>query len=347
MTATDNAFSDHMDPLLHLLDQRPHEDWEWRFEPKAEGHSAINAVALLNAALLAYSGHDGIERFLDKWRFSADRRFLSKGDTQGFVARQDDIVILAFRGTEPTNAADWFSDINFRQRKLGPGVPGLVHGGFADALELVVREMRPAIAELTGRGNPRLYVTGHSLGGALAVLAAAFLQIEERRSIAAVYTYGQPRVGDPKFSRAYDEALGNVTFRYVNNYDIVPHVPPMHLPGRPVLRAPHSTADFLSRIGNLVRQALDAVKAIFAGQKFAHVGQLKLFLKDGSLTSDESEWRKRELGSPFSVADLFGDFPGVLRAEIGEVKHAGDRIRDHDPLNGYLPKLEAQAPPSA
>ena len=55
--------------------------------------------------------------------------------------------------------------------------------------------------------------------------AAAF-----RDKATAVYTFGQPRVGDRIFSEAYNEELGGVTFRYVNNYDIIPHVPPDKLP---------------------------------------------------------------------------------------------------------------------
>jgi triacylglycerol lipase len=346
MTATGDSFPERMDLVLHLLDQRPRADWKWKFEPQAEGHSAINAVALVNAALLTYSGRSDILTFLGDWGFAPDVRTLSKGDTQGFVARQNDIVILAFRGTEPTHAADWFSDIHFHHRELAPSVPGLVHGGFADALELVVGEMRSAIADLAGSGSPRLFVTGHSMGGALAVLAAALLQLEDRRSIAAVYTYGQPRVGDPTFSKAYDDVLGSVTFRYVNDFDIVPHLPPVQLPDPLSARAPSATAGLLSGIENAVQKMRDAGRPAVAVETFAHVGQLKLFLGDGSLTSDESEWEKRELSPSVSLANLFNDFPGALLADLGEVKHAEARILDHDPLNGYFRRLKALVPPS-
>jgi len=118
-------------------------------------------------------------------------------------------------------------------------------------------------------------------------------------------------VGNVEFSKAFDRELGGITFRYVNNLDIVPHVPPAQLLGRPQLRAPTSVADFLRTIENAPREVKEAVDAVAAEEKFAHVGQLKLFLSDGSLTS-------------------------------GEVLHAKDRIIDHDPLKGYLPKLEAQ-----
>ena len=153
-------------------------------------------------------------------------RILRGFDTQGFVARQEDAVFVSFRGTEPINIDDWLSDVNFHQRKLHASVPGLVHGGFALALEEVMQPMLDAVTELSGGGRTRLFMTGHSLGGALAVLAAALLRFAAGRNVTAVYTYGQPRVGDLEFSSAFDGILGNVTFRYVNYLDIVPHVPP-------------------------------------------------------------------------------------------------------------------------
>jgi hypothetical protein len=82
------------------LDERPSEEWEWSFEPDAAGRSAVNALAIGNAALLAYSDWDDIQHFLGKWQLS-DARLLSAGETQGFVARRDDAVFISFRGTEP------------------------------------------------------------------------------------------------------------------------------------------------------------------------------------------------------------------------------------------------------
>jgi hypothetical protein len=71
--------TDRMDPVLNLLNERPREDWEWRFEPNAIGHSAINAVALGNAALLAYSDQAGVRHFLEKWRLTNQCRRLALG----------------------------------------------------------------------------------------------------------------------------------------------------------------------------------------------------------------------------------------------------------------------------
>jgi triacylglycerol lipase len=336
-----NTVPDRMDPVLKLLEERPRQDWEWRFEPDAIGHSATNALALGNVALLAYSDEADVRHFLEKWGL-VDARILRGFDTQGFVTRQKDAVFVSFRGTEPINIDDWLSDVNFHQRKLHASVPGLVHGGFALALEEVVQPMLDAVMELSSGDRTRLFITGHSMGGALAVLAAALLRFGAGRNVTAVYTYGQPRVGDPEFSSAFDGILGSVTFRYVNDFDIVPHVPPAQLPGRPLLRMPDSATDFLRTLENAPRHVLEALKPVVAGEHFAHVGQLKLFLADNVLTDDKLLWQEREVIYSGTFADLLRNAPGLLRAQLASALSIGHRLTDHDPLNGYVPKLAAQ-----
>jgi triacylglycerol lipase len=336
-----------MDPLLDLLNERPREDWSWDFEPAAEDESAVNAVALCNAAVLTYSAQTDVTRFLVKWGFEELRIF--RGFlTQGFVGRRGNIVVLAFRGTEPINADDWLSNVKFHQRRVTrldkavADVPGLVHGGFANGLEEVATEMVKAVDELTGGDETRLFATGHSLGGALAVLAAALLHFGFRKKVAGVFTYGQPRVGDPAFSTAFDQELGAVTFRYVNDLDVVPHVPPTRLPARPMVQAPRTLQDFLRNAKDVPQEIHAALDAVIEGEQFSHVGQLLLFQRDGSITSDEQEWQNREAIYSGPLSELVKTFPNLLRAQLGQFLRAQNRILDHDPVRGYLPKLEAR-----
>lgn len=70
-------------------------------------------------------------------------------------------------------------------------------------------------------------VTGHSLGGAMAILCAADLK-NLFGNVDSTYTFGQPRVGNPAFASWFQSTHPN-TFRLVDYADIVPHLPPSNL----------------------------------------------------------------------------------------------------------------------
>lgn len=126
---------------------------------------AVNAFALCNLSLLAYSGWNDIQRFLEKWDFS-NAQLLSEGETQGFVARRDDSVFVSFRGTEPLRLAQWAADVSYAPSSVLPNLPGLVHGGFGALFDNVRDSMRTAVDVISGGQATRLFVTGHSMGGA-------------------------------------------------------------------------------------------------------------------------------------------------------------------------------------
>ena len=98
-----------------------------------------------------------------------------------------------------------------------------MHRGFLAAWLSVRNNVISTLATWPGK---RLFLTGHSLGGALAMLAAADLHIAAAaQEIAGVYTFGQPRVGNKVFAQMFDMMLRDRTFRVVHRADIVPHVP--------------------------------------------------------------------------------------------------------------------------
>jgi triacylglycerol lipase len=326
-----------MDPVLRFFDEHPEEDWAWAFRHSATGDDPVNALALFNLALLAYSGQKDVERFLGKWGFD-DVHFLSAGATEGFAARVRDpetdtsSVFVSYRGTEPSMVADWLSDVQYHQVALND-LPGLVHGGFARAMALAAVQTNDAISGLAG---DRLYFTGHSMGGALAVLAAAV----SPRKPTAVYTYGQPRVGDAAFSDAYDRSLGGVTFRYVNNSDVVPHLPPGQLPAPfPPPRFPHLPAGLIG-LRQDFDEAVGAASSFFKGERFADLGQLRMFIDGQPVGQDMAVFRARD---PFTLAPS-GDPFDAVRARLILLTHAPDGFLDHDPVRGYLPRLRARLP---
>lgn len=140
--------------------------------------------------------------------------FARGNSSEAAIIRVGEFHVLAFRGTE--ELSDWLRNIDVRPDKWDG--PGRAHKGFVGGLNEVWPQLHPKLREIT---TPIFY-TGHSLGGALAILAA--VRIEADRRPVAVYTYGGPRCGDDEFARQHP--LRDRIHRVVNNRDIVPRVPP-------------------------------------------------------------------------------------------------------------------------
>jgi triacylglycerol lipase len=230
------------------------------FDTSALGFSALNAYFLAKASEAAYATDSdhlasaadvlGLAETAHPFDVELDDEFT---DCHGFVAANDDMVVIAFRGTD--NLERWLTDAAVVQR---PWPGGLVHKGFADALDAAWGAVRTLLDEhMPGRD---LWLTGHDLGGALAVLAAARL-LHEGTEIEAVYTFGAPRVGNPGFYESYQ----SITYRLVHNNDIVPHVPAEVVP----VRGYHYYS-------------------------YKHVGTLKYFDRHGLLGEGTADWQTKK-----------------------------------------------------
>jgi len=172
------------------------------------------------------------------------------------------IIIMAFKGTSPLDALEWFKDFSFR-RTVAPYalLPGLIHAGFfytlgwpqqhqevnTDSwfkLNSLASEYVSDVSNAEDKSH--LWITGHSLGGATSCIFNSILLWRKHAGWAKMnpaaepswadkcilhgcYTYGQPRVGDSDYRQALNQALEIeqvVHFRVSNNLDVVPHVPP-------------------------------------------------------------------------------------------------------------------------
>jgi triacylglycerol lipase len=205
----------------------------FNFNATDETYNPQNAFMLAKFAQMAYTrDFDTIRNELvEKLGFVPDRFVPLAGrsgfppiDTQGFVIGNQDALIVAFRGTEVHEPLDWLTDAKFLPVG-GPGGFGLIHQGFAFALDVIFQDLLAAIERLRDNGQT-LWFTGHSLGGALALLAAWRVKVEsqDKHWAQGVYTFGQPRVGDAAFVTAFDGLLQSRTFRFVNHNDIVPRL---------------------------------------------------------------------------------------------------------------------------
>jgi lipase (class 3) len=134
------------------------------------------------------------------------------------VAEGRGATFITFAGSDPGKAEDWVTDF-----EATPS-PDDLHSGFKKAVETVLPAIQTAIANRTAPAQP-LFFTGHSLGGALAILAASLASLEPKVP-QVVYTFGGPRTGGDKFFDNYSPRLGDFTFRFIHGTDIVPTVPP-------------------------------------------------------------------------------------------------------------------------
>ncbi|WP_294351802.1 lipase family protein [uncultured Clostridium sp.] len=139
----------------------------------------------------------------------------------GYVGLSDIGIIVSFRGTKcdsPTELKDWINNIKVKQVDFAPY--GKVHKGFLGAVKNIQEEIIKKIKELLNEDNSRkLYITGHSKGGAMAFLMACMAETVGLTPL--VVTFGAPRVGDKEFVKNYNIE----TYRYESFVDAIPHLP--------------------------------------------------------------------------------------------------------------------------
>lgn len=122
---------------------------------------------------------------------------------------------ISFRGTQDQN--EWLKDFNAVPVPNFYG-SGHVHKGFQE----VYTSIRPSLLDLVGTNATPVLITGHSLGGALAVICAA--DLVRGGWTPTVYTWAGPRVGHEDFA-AWFNSVVPACYRIVNKWDIVPHLP--------------------------------------------------------------------------------------------------------------------------
>ena len=253
------------------------------FDAAATSMTRANAWWLAEAALLAYwTPTDAVPRFLSA---GLTAKPFEKQDSQAYVAWNDEAVLVTFRGTQPGSIDDIVSDVLI---PLVPWPHGKVHLGFKRALDRVWDEMLVLINSLA---PPRkVWFAGHSLGAALATLAA-----DRFPAAAGVCTIGSPRVGDRAFAAEFDARFGARALRFVNDTDIVTHVPtPFPVP-------------------------------------YEHVGQLRQISADGTISA-QPPVLAHFVNAVFGNLSTLKDTMNAVRS--GAIGGAPDFLLDHMP-RGY------------
>ncbi len=279
------------------------------FEPTDSSFNRTNALYLAHAADIAYHrapAQAAQERLgLDVVAF---RHKLTR--TRGFLGVSDTHAVLSFRGSDPVTLQTWITDAVVRLVKRDH-YHGRVHLGFSAALKHTWYKIERLLKRI--EDDKPLFLTGHSMGGALAVLTACRLAKLNRPAV-ATYTFGSPRVGDPNFCDGYDLP----TYRIVNRLDLVPEMPMASLK-RLLPETPRFTN---GKIFDKLKEMADRVPC------YAHVKTFVYIDRDGAIieNADIEPWHVH----------------AVARAIATRGKSFHEGIIDHL-ISNYIRGLQGQA----
>lgn len=205
------------------------------------GRDFQNALLLAKACDLAYFPEaEGRPKFQQE--LGMDAHLISVDNTQAYVGHDDGAIVVAFRGSESPNSIDGFKDWLLTNAKnflilpegragtdfVAAGVGARFHKGFIEALEEIWAPLLAEIQKVVKAKARPVFVTGHSLGGALALLAAwrlhrSFIPIHQ------IYTFGAPMIGNDKAAAAFQKSFPGKIFRFVDRRDLVPRLPTVSL----------------------------------------------------------------------------------------------------------------------
>jgi triacylglycerol lipase len=213
--------------LVELPQSEFNPDAFMQFAPDS-GFTIGNALAMAWMSQLAYETRvrDKIRAIGNLWHLAdvcilkqSVKSTLPLSDTRVVIATKEKALVVAFAGTDPLNLLNWASDFYLGQPTAD------VHEGFLDAAAAVWPEVGAAIEACVKAKRP-LFVAGHSLGAAIALVMVDRARGERGLDTAQVFVFGSPRVGRADFKTRYNATFGQTTYRFVHGRDIVPTVPP-------------------------------------------------------------------------------------------------------------------------
>lgn len=174
-------------------------------------YSPSRALKLARLSEAAYSPHGADLAQSDLGYHYAT--MIRAGTCHALVAWDDEGVSVAFRGTEPTVLQDLLADA---EAALVLGPYGRVHEGFRRFYTAIRADLFMCLP----RGGDRMWLTGHSLGGSLALLAGVM-----DFPSAEIYAFAPARTGDATFAGLFDPTS---TWSFVREADPVPRLAPIH-----------------------------------------------------------------------------------------------------------------------
>jgi Lipase (class 3) len=235
--------------------------------------------------------------------------------THCFVAGGRGATFVAFAGTDPVVLANWITDFDAHIGKTETAQ------GFQVAADAVWPDVEASMKALAPAGTD-VIVTGHSLGGALAVLTASRLVDENVAKVSAIYTFGMPRPASKDYAdQRYNPRLGSRTYRLVQGCDLVPTVAPSGLGLHHVGRYLHC-----ERGAKFDRAKMDTEPGSDLPQFVKCVSKaLKKYLHGSSMNLPH----RLELAAALEL----GKGPPGMRTDVGGIliELLPPRLRDHMP----------------
>ena len=180
------------------------------FEPAFDKTEALRYAKL---SQLAYQPYSEVQKELSKYNLTAEMQIYDAStDTNGFVACDDVSIVVAFRGTK--SFANFLTDARFIRKRIDSNGHLFAHKGFVTALEAVYASIEDKIRPYIGK--KAFYITGHSLGGALATLTTYRISHKFSNALPIQYVYGCPPVGDINLAN-YFEGMDSNTITIQND----------------------------------------------------------------------------------------------------------------------------------
>lgn len=221
--------------------------------------------------------------FIDVFLFGKDQGVQNEGyvddknvSVSALFYTDETRAVIAVRGTQETK--DFEIDADALQIKPDYGIKGEVHKGFYTQAKKIIDEPSFDRGFLTILEGKELYVTGHSLGGAVATILAAYFFEQGFKPL--LYTFGSPRVGNTAFTQYYNDKFTH--FRHVNDFDIIPVLPGRVLDGN--LDKLMTTA-YKAQIRGYGYPFMAGIMSLFNQQRdyYTHHGNLCQIMGDGGV----------------------------------------------------------------
>jgi triacylglycerol lipase len=185
--------------------------------PLADMTFLRRSLALAELAMIAYNDEAEARRAAQAIGFS-EGQLVGHDGSQAYRFRNEHDVVLACRGTEPTQWNDIQADANAVMSVVGTF--GNVHSGFNREVD----DLWPLLEDLLRENTLPVWFCGHSLGGAMATICAYRCKTSSISSNPQeLHTFGSPRVGCKRYIRHAEVTH----YRWVHNNDVVTRVPPV------------------------------------------------------------------------------------------------------------------------